>query len=235
VAQKAIKSRSVFKTLHDNAPLRIEAATGVSRRLVVSFTSVGTKRNKPGMARKTATVFSDYILEHGITNISAIGTSMGAYNALVLGKLIPFTHIVAFAPQYSVHPDIVPEETRWKWFRKQIENWPHRAVEKLPKPPTQIVAFHGDTADEKWHWARFPEVSNLRHFIFSGADHNFVVTLKQHKVLLKIVQAVFQEKPLRLRKLVGRLGGMTRAAYAGFEAAMLYFEGRRKLPRPAGI
>lgn len=266
MGQQVIKKRSAFKTLHSDERLQIEAALGSSHRLVVSFTSVGTKRhewppkefvgiasrgsknhvicvtdfsrcwmNHPGMARKVADVISDYILDNAITEVSAVGTSMGGYNALILGKLIPFTHIVAFAPQYSVHPDILPEETRWHWFRKQIENWPHRAIERLPNPPTKIVVFHGDTADEQRHWMLFPKGSNLRHFIFSGADHNFVVPLKQHKVLQKIVQAVIHEKPRRLRKLVGRLGGMTRAAYAGFEAAISYFEGRRKLPRPAGF
>ena len=266
MGQGSIKSRSVFKTLHDTAPLRIEAAHGSSRRLVVSFTSVGTKRdqwpprefvgiasrdgknhvicvtdisrcwmNKPGMARKVATVISDYILDNGITEVSAIGTSMGGYNALVLGKIIPFASIVAFAPQYSVHPDILPQEKRWWWFRKQIENWPHKAIAKLPNPPARVFVFHGDTLDEKRHWTLFPEASNMQHFVFSGADHNFVKPMKESGALAKIVNSAINDKPLRLRKLVGRLGGMTRTAYDGFEAAMMYFEGRRKLARPVGF
>lgn len=266
MGQATAKKHAVFKMLHDKTPLRIEAAEGSSRRLIVSFTSVGTKRdawppkefvgmasqrgknhvicvtdisrcwmNHPGMARKVAAVIGDYILEHGITQASAVGTSMGAYNALILGKILPFSKVVAFTPQYSVHPDIVPEEKRWHWFRKQITRWPQKAIDRLPGGQTKVVVFHGDTLDEQRHWTRFPEASNVRHFIFAGADHNFVKPLKTHGKLPKIVLAVLNDRPLRLKKMVTRLGGMSRVAYAGFEAAMAYFEGRRKMPRPAGF
>ena len=191
--------------------------------------------NRPGMARRIATVISDYVLDHGITEAHAIGTSMGGYNALILGKTFPFSRIVAIAPQYSVHPGVLPEEKRWKWFRNQITDWPHRAIETLPGEQTDVIVLHGDTPDEKRHWSRFPEASNLRHIIFAGADHNFVKPLKSHGALPKIVQAALNNRPLRFNKLVRRFGGMTRAAYAGFEAAMAYFDGRRKLARPAGF
>lgn len=191
--------------------------------------------NKPGMARKVASVIGDYILENGITRASAVGTSMGGYNALVLGKLFPFSQIVAFAPQYSVHPEIVPDETRWNWFRKDIKRWPHKAIEKLPSGGTKVYVFHGDTPDEQRHWRKFPEASNLQHLIFAGANHNFVKPLKAQGKLPKIVSAALNDQPARLNRLVRRLGGMSRAAYAGFDAAMAYFEGRRKLARPAGF
>jgi len=266
VGAKSSKKYAEFSMLHEQEPLRIEAAAGSSRRLIVSFTSVGKRRvfwppkefvgmawqqgknhvicvtdfsrcwmNHPGMARKVATIISDYVLDNGITEAYALGTSMGGYNALVLGKMVPFRAIVAFAPQYSVHPEIVPDETRWNWFRNQIEKWPHKAIDRLPNENIRVVVFHGDTQDEKRHWGRYPEASNVQHFIFSGADHNFVKTLRDGGQLPKIVQATLTDKPLQLRKMVHRLGGMSRAAYAGFEAAMMYFEGRRKLARPVGL
>lgn len=260
------KSRAEFRSLYDNHPLRIEAAAGRTGRLIVSFTSAGSKRdewppkefvgmayskgrnhvicitdisrcwmNHPGMARRVADVLGEYILENEITNVHAVGTSMGAYNALVLGKMIPFARVVAFAPQFSVHPDIVPEEDRWNWFRKQITHWPHKQVQKLGRAARKVYIFHGDSEDEKRHWTLFPTPQNVVHYIFAGAEHNFVANMKDSGVLPEIVRMGINDNPLRMRKLVTRLGGMTRSAYQGFDAAMQYFEGRRKLARPAGI
>ncbi|MDA8746833.1 hypothetical protein N9M66_01335 [Litoreibacter sp.] len=252
--------------LHDDHPLRIEAAGGSSRRLVVSFTSVGNKRdawppkefvgmasqmgrnhvicvtdisrcwmNQSGMLRKITTVISDYILENGITSINAVGTSMGAYNALILGQQMPISQIIAFTPQYSVHPDVIPDETRWKWFRNQIEEWPHKELNRLPGAPASIYMFHGDTPDEKMHWQRFGEAKNLRHYIFSGANHNFLQELKDGGVLGKIVRAGINERPVRLGKVVKRAGGMRRSEFEAFDAAMAHFSERRKITRPDAL
>lgn len=190
--------------------------------------------NKPGMASFVTTQISDYVMEHGITELMAIGTSMGAYNALVIGRTISFKRIICFTPQFSVHPDVLPEEKRWWYFRKQIEKWPYKQMDKLPKPPVPIYIFHGDTPDEKMHWEQFPEAENLRHYIFSGADHNFVTNLKGANTLRQIVTAAINNKPGRMGKVVGRAGGMRREAYAEYAMAEAHFTKRQK-KRPESL
>ncbi|SFR35088.1 alpha/beta fold hydrolase [Litoreibacter janthinus] len=191
--------------------------------------------NSNGMANLIVTKISDYVLENGITKIMAIGTSMGAYNALVLGRKMPLARIICFTPQYSVHPEVLPEEKRWWWFRKQITNWPHKQMDKLPKPPTPIYMFHGDTPDERMHWERFPTAPNLRHYIFRGADHNFVRNLKGSNTLRKIVVAAINDRPGRLGKVVQRAGGLRRADYAEFAMAEAHFKDRKKKTRPGSL
>ncbi|MEM6407325.1 MAG: hypothetical protein AAF700_02790 [Pseudomonadota bacterium] len=230
--------------LHDAHPLRIEAAGGLTSRLLVSFTSVGNRRktwppkefvrmssldgenhvicvtdisrswmNGVGVAKRIQTVISDYILANRITEVMAIGTSMGAYCALVFGKMMPLTRIIAFAPQYSVKQDLMPEEPRWQWFRKNIETWPYPAIDALPKPPAKIYMFHGDSDGEQRHWRKMGRADNLKHYIFAGQDHNFVSGLKESSKLAKIVRAAIHDNPERVKKVVGWAGGMSRAAY----------------------
>lgn len=260
------KKRLKFQSLYDEHPLRIEAAKGSSRRLMISFTSVGQQRNKwppkefigiasqqgknhvmcitdisrcwmnsDGMDRKIVTTISDYILDNGITQLMTMGVSMGAYNALLLGRMMPVQRVIAFSPQYSVHPDVVPAEKRWWYFRKQITKWPHREMNKLPTDPAKVFIFHGDTEDEKLHWERYPGADNVRHYIFTGADHKFVERLKDGEVLRKITVAAINDKPGRMGKVVGRAGGMKREEYDGYESAVLYFDKYGKIKKPESL
>ncbi len=260
------KNRLQFKMLLDEHPLRIEAATGTMRRLMVSFTSVGQERDKwppkefigiasqqgknhvmcitdisrcwmnaDGMDQKIVTTISDYILDNGITHLMAMGVSMGAYNALILGRMMPVRRVIAFAPQYSVHPQVVPEEKRWWFFRKQITKWPHREMNRLPRDPAKVFIFHGDTPDERMHWEKFPQAENVKHYIFSGADHNFVRQLKSNDKLRKITVAAINGRTVRINKIVGRLGGLRREEYDGFDAAVRYFDKFGKIKRPPSL
>lgn len=262
----ADKKRLRFEMILDEHPLRIEAAKGSSRRLMVSFTSVGTEREKwppkefigiasqqgknhvicvtdisrcwmnaEGMARKVVTTISDYILDNGITNLMTMGVSMGAYNALLLGQMMPVQRVIAFAPQYSVHPEVMPDEKRWWFFRKQIEKWPHREMNKLPRDPAKVFIFHGDTADERMHWKKFPSAENVKHYIFSGADHNFVLRLKENDTLRKITVAAINNRIGRMGKVVARAGGLRREDYDGFDAALEYFHKHGKIRKPASL
>ncbi|PTX57919.1 hypothetical protein C8N43_2594 [Litoreibacter ponti] len=190
--------------------------------------------NANGMAAKIVSVISDYVLEHQITQIIAIGSSMGAFNALVMGRKMPFTSIIAFAPQYSVHPEVVPDEKRWWWFRRQITQWPHKALDKLPSN-CSIYMFHGDTPDEQMHWRLMPEAENVKHFIFAGGDHNFVRNLKASDTLRKMVFAGLNDRVGRMKQLVRRAGGMKRSEYEGFSSAEAYFREHPKLKRPANL
>ena len=209
-------------------------ASQQGRNHVMCITDISRSwMNAPGMANRVVSHISDYVLEHSITEIMAIGTSMGAYNALVIGRKMPFKRIICFTPQFSVHPDVLPEEKRWWFFRKQIEKWPHKQMAKLPTPPVPIYMFHGDTPDERMHWERMPEAENLRHYIFTGADHNFVTNLKGANTLRKIVLAAINNRPGRLGKVVQRAGGMRRVDYADYALAEAHFVDRKKPKRPA--
>ncbi|MEP3346998.1 MAG: hypothetical protein ABJN34_05645 [Litoreibacter sp.] len=211
-------------------------ASQQGRNHVICVTDISRSwLNAKGMSNLVVSKISDYVLDHRITNVIAIGTSMGAFNALVLGRKIPLKRIVCFTPQYSVHPEVMPEENRWQFFRRKITNWPFKQMDVLPKPPTQIYMFHGDTPDEKMHWEQFPTAPNLRHYIFRGADHNFVRKLKGANTLRRIVTVAINGRPIRVNKVVQRAGGIRRADYAEYALAQEHFETHRKSKRPRSL
>ncbi len=49
----------------------------------------------------------------GYAKVLAYGNSMGAYGALLISGRIDADIVIAFAPQYSVDPKLMPEEIRW--------------------------------------------------------------------------------------------------------------------------
>jgi len=60
--------------------------------------------------------------------VYTLGNSMGGFGAIYFGRqLQKCSAAVAFGAQYSVHPEIVPGETRWMEWRDKITTWrlPH--------------------------------------------------------------------------------------------------------------
>lgn len=169
--------------------------------------------NGVGLVQAMRVVINGYIDRHHITSVRAIGTSMGGFAAMVLSYLMPVERVVAFAPQYSVHPDVMPNENRWKFFRRQITDWPYRELDALPSEETDAYIFHGDTADEVMHWQRFPKGRNLRHFILIDGDHNFVAEIKKRGKLPALAGFALNGKPQRVKILFAKLGGVTRHQY----------------------
>lgn len=169
--------------------------------------------NGPGLLERITEAIETYALDHQITEIIGVGTSMGAYNLLVQGCYTPFKRIIALSPQFSVHPEIVPEEKRWNFFRKKIVEWPHPDISKLPEAPCEIVMFHGDTEDEQIHWRRIPKPSNLHHFIFPDSDHNFPKRLHSAGRLERMIGPASRGQKKRMIQEVADNGAVTRAEY----------------------
>lgn len=191
--------------------------------------------NRRGMLNRVAETISDYVLANGITKISAIGTSMGGYNALLLGRKMSLQRVLAFTPQYSVHPDILPEEKRWWWFRKDIDVWPFKEMDVLPKPPTRVTIFHGDTADERMHWERFPKADHVKHFIFQSGDHNFIRAIKREKRLKKVCHAALFGEPAEITKIAQRLNAVRRDSYVSLDETGANLVTNRKREKPTNL
>ncbi len=116
-------------------------------------------------------------------------------------------------PQYSVDPKVMPDETRWKFFRKQIENFRFRAVDHLPIADTRVVVMHGSTPDELRHALRFPAKPGYEHFIIPGHDHNLARALQERGVLKPLMRLAILGKGRKLREMIREIGGMSRADF----------------------
>ncbi|MCR9108335.1 hypothetical protein [uncultured Marivita sp.] len=145
--------------------------------------------------------------------VIALGNSMGGTMALHLSRYFGFEKVIAFTPQYSVHPDDVPEEDRWHYFRKRIRTFHFPRVEALRPEATKYFIFHGDENRELAHALRFPRKPGISHFILPGADHRLASELRSSGVLGPLIENILAGKTRRFRRQIANLGGVSIAQY----------------------
>ena len=103
--------------------------------------------------------------------IHSIGNSMGGFIALLAPKFLPISRTVAFAPQYSMNPVIVPWETRWPHYRKGIKDWLYPSLDGFWQDETQYYAFIGTVGPDGMQAKLFPERDNLTLTLLPTGHH----------------------------------------------------------------
>lgn len=186
----------------------VKAASGGGEHSVL-FVSDITRSwlNAPDLQERIVEQMEALREEMSPRRVVAMGNSMGGFMALNISRVIPLDVTIAFTPQYSVDPAVVPEEKRWKAFRGKITDFKVSRVEDLPADRGQHYVFHGGEWAEYIHWSRFPVQENLRHYIFPSEDHNIARSLKKQRLLEPIINACIEGRPRRLRELIRKAGG----------------------------
>lgn len=126
--------------------------------------------------------------------IHTLGNSMGGFGAIWITRYLPVSTTLAFAPQFSVHPGIVPEETRWPAARAAISDWRYPSLQDHFVSGTRYVTISGKTGDNV-QWTRLPALPNARHYIVADADHGVAAMLKHRGVLREVIAAAFADVP----------------------------------------
>ncbi|MCG6904505.1 MAG: hypothetical protein LJE68_17685 [Rhodobacter sp.] len=155
--------------------------------------------SQPGVVGGIVKLVQNYRDQHGITEITALGNSMGGFAALRLPELMPIETVISFSPQFSVHPDLVPEEQRWKFHTSKITNWHFRDVGPLETSGTEYFIFHGDAESEAFHWLRFPWHTRLNHFIFRGMNHELASRMQKRRLLRQVIKHSIEGRSRVLR------------------------------------
>ena len=131
-------------------------------------------------------VFSEF---GSFEKIFSIGNSMGGTNSLLLGPKIGAKTLIAFTPQYSVHPDLFPDlkSRKWMQYRNQIEQWTYKTVEDNGDHNGKEYIFHGDSSLELMHARKFVQKHNRVHLIIKGCGHDVAMNFKKKDVLSKVI------------------------------------------------
>ena len=160
--------------------------------------------NTAGMADRLVNLIKVYQRQNDIDHTVLLGNSMGAFAAIVLADLIKVDAVIAFTPQFSAHPDLVPDETRWTPFRNAIKDWRFPDVGKMAQEGTAYYLFHGDAPSEVMHWEKFPMGDHISHYILQGGGHNVARLLQRRGKLRQIVHAAIHGKTRVVRKTLER-------------------------------
>ena len=206
--------------LADDAWLRIVAKTGETDIAVVSFSGIeqafggvpqeefvktfaGSAHSHFFVIDKQCTWYNataDAIVRtleprlRGFRKVVALGNSMGGFGAIYFASRLPNCRTaVAFVPQFSVNPAIVPAETRWKTHRARLTAWPVPHAMSEARDDTVAHLFFGrrDKRDRD-HLALFRKHAKPGTSIFSlnDARHDVAKFLRSRNLLRPILDAV---------------------------------------------
>ncbi|NPD15201.1 DUF563 domain-containing protein [Xinfangfangia sp. D13-10-4-6] len=121
-----------------------------------------------------------------------IGASMGGFAALTLASLVPGAVVLAFSPQSTLAPDIVPFEDRYR-FGSRKWDWQSAplldAAETAPDLAEAYLVYDPFTTADRLHVARIrgPNVVSLRAPMMG---HRAIRQIKALGMLQDLIEAV---------------------------------------------
>jgi hypothetical protein len=158
--------------------------------------------NGPGLLGRIRDEIDGFKARCEASRVIAMGHSMGGFSALVAPSITRVHEVLAFAPQISVHPEIVPDESRWPIFRERIKLFEIVTAEDYLQDDTNYTVIHGRHRLEAPQRERFPRQKNLRHYVMPLTHHNVPQRLKSKKCLSKVIDCAIEGRPRKLRLLL---------------------------------
>jgi len=178
------------------------ASQGGENHVILVTERARTWMNSPDLPEAIVKEIETVVAREAIDEVVALGNSMGGFMALVLPTLTRVHTVVALSPQFSMHPKVVPEEARWQKWRRRFPTYRFRQV-PAPQEGTRYVVLHGDTPEERIHWARFPQApKTFNHFILRGESHDLVKALKKLDIMRPLLERAMDVKTRQVRKLL---------------------------------
>ncbi len=169
--------------------------------------------NKTDMIERILVTIRQTVKATGAKRVVALGNSMGGTMALIVARYFAFDAVIAIAPQYSVDPDVVPDDPRWSFFRRQIQKFRFSAVDRFRADRTKYFLLHSGTRTERRQALRFPEIPGVAQYMIPDAGHDVASELKQKEALDPLIRYAIGGKPRKFRRAMQRVGGQIRPAY----------------------
>ncbi|PLS20895.1 alpha/beta hydrolase-fold protein [Neptunicoccus cionae] len=164
--------------------------------------------NAPGLIALMQEEIESFRQTCGVTRTVAMGHSMGGFSALVAPSFTKVQQVLAFAPQLSVHPEVVPDDHRWANWRARIDAFAIRSAADHLNGETAYCVIHGRHGREAPQRDRFPRPKNLRHYVMPRTNHNVPQRLKALGCLPEITSLAIEG---RARKLLLLMKARTQA------------------------
>ncbi|MFX0542905.1 hypothetical protein ACEWPM_014380 [Roseovarius sp. S4756] len=163
------------------------ASDGGRNHVLLVSERARTWMNAPGLAEAIAAQIEHVVREHRIKEVVALGNSMGGFMALVLPQYTKVDRVVATSAQFSMHPDIVPEDGRWALWRTRMPAFRHETIGAIDAGARDHFILHGSTKNENLHWGRFPYDPALHHYIIQGKGHSVVIAMKGSGIMGEVL------------------------------------------------
>ncbi|OWU83898.1 hypothetical protein ATO6_15895 [Oceanicola sp. 22II-s10i] len=211
---KARGAAGDFDILHEDDTLRVTCLDGPGDTAIITFIGVGLdiggidqqseefRKLGPGLGPQ-AFVFDKHrswgngIDMQAITRATAplregrqvvtLGLSMGGFLAILASGPLGAGRCIAFAPQYAMHPDIVPFERRWRAYTDPITDWRVRSLDGAFVTGCDYYALFPHDPRDLQHMRLFPDLPNVHRFAIGARDHNVATALKRNDLLYPVI------------------------------------------------
>ena len=200
---------SIFKKNYNFTKTLINLYYTGKKKTVLSFSSIGSgarfAQNEEffNLIKKYNVLFVRDITRSWFNNVDvklikkniakkdcyAIGHSMGAFNAIIFSTLYDVEKVIAFSPQFSIHPNIT-KDTTFRNYALRIKEWRYPKLEFSKN--TDYLLIFGDDAKEKYHASLMPKQKNIKILYIKNCNHNTAQKLKKQKKLYKIINNFFK-------------------------------------------
>lgn len=120
--------------------------------------------------------------------VITIGNSMGAFHAAMFALDHPVEKVIAFAVQYSIHPEIVPFDRRYRRYADAVDEWKYRELQF--NDTTEYHFISGDGRMEREHLEMIPDRPNIRKTVIPQAGHKVARKLKDQGRLYTLIEQI---------------------------------------------
>lgn len=119
--------------------------------------------------------------------LTTYGASMGAYGALLLSGLLRAETALAVAPQFSIDPADVPEETRWRGSAARIGGFIHD-LKAMVRPEARKIVIYDRRSPDRYQIDRMPMDESWDVLNLPYASHQILTYLAETKTLDLLLQ-----------------------------------------------
>lgn len=124
-------------------------------------------------------------------NVHCIGNSMGGFLAVVATNYMRIKTCTSIAPQFSVNPEIVPEEKRWKNYTKNLTEYQYKSLSDQFNDETRYTLLTASSGPDLAQTRLFPTAPNIHHLSALNGDHNIAASMKESGLLNEVLRACF--------------------------------------------
>ena len=148
-----------------------------------------------------------------IARVALVGMSMGACMALRASHLVAADAVLAFGPQWSLSPAVIPGETRWQPWSQALTACGPLGCMPPDGTATSLIAHGG--RDDMDHAMAYPTSPTVDHLIFPDQDHSGLVAhLKARGSLPGLIEAALDADRRRMLRILASAGGINRRRLA---------------------